>query len=496
MKKPVVYFVFISSILFFVNCSEDKIGIQEIGIVNGRVVTENTFLPIANVRVSSKPNTSIVFTDADGKFEFPSVPTGDYSFEARKEGYVAKFEAVTVSSTVASSLVYELKVSTSGNVAPAPAILTIPADNATNQNLSIDFTWTVADPEMDIITSKLILRNDTTDEVLTYNNILSKNIMISNLNFSTKYFWQVVVNDGINADIFSPLSSFRTKEFPNSRYLYSRKAGNSNNLIYTSDQDGNQLQLTSMDKNSFRPQKNMQSSKIAFIQSDGAQNHIFTMNLDGTNLFKVTNSIPIAGFNFDFVKFCWKNNGSQILYPNFNKLFSINTDGTGLAEIFQTPNGKFITEVDWSMDGSVIILKVNDSRGYNVEIYAINQNGVLLTSILSGANGAVNGIHLSANNQKLVFTRDVSEFQNDNYRQLDSRIYIYNFTTSLTYEVRVEKPAGFNDLDVKFSPNEAELIFVSTSNDGFSQKNIVKYTLGDITSRVTLFQNATMPDWK
>jgi curli production assembly/transport component CsgF len=31
---------------------------------------------------------------------------------------------------------------------------------------------------------------------------------------------------------------------------------------------------------------------------------------------------------------------------------------------------------------------------------------------------------------------------------------------------------------VRYSPNEAEIIFVNTSNDGISQKNIFKRTLG------------------
>ena len=73
---------------------------------------------------------------------------------------------------------------------------------------------------------------------------------------------------------------------------------------------------------------------------------------------------------------------------------------------------------------------------------------------------------------------------------------MYDFTTSTTTEVAVQRPAGYNDLDVRFSPNEAELIFVSTSNDGVSPRTITKYTMGTSNSRTTLFSNGVMPDWK
>lgn len=493
--KHFIQYTFISVLFLLLSCSEEKLSDTGFGVVKGRVVKENTFEPIANARISSNPNSSVVFTDANGYFTINEVPSNSYSFEARKEGYIAKFEAVTVGISSISEIIFELKVSTSGNVPPTVPVLTSPIDNSINQELSLNLTWTTTDTNLDPITAKILLRNDVTDVVQTFDNISTATLAVSNLNYSTKYFWQVVVNDGINTPVYSPISSFRTKVFPDARFLYSRKV-ESNNVIFTANALGNELQLTSSNKNSFRPSKNLQSAKIAFIQTDGSQNHIYTMNYDGSALFKVTNVVPIAGFNFDYVKFSWKNNGSQILYSNFDKLYQINADGSGLTQIFQTPNGKFITECEWSYDNSIIALKVNDSNGYNVEVYTITPSGAVLNQIVSGINGAVNGIHLSANNQKIIYTKDITGYENGNYRQLDSRIFMYNFSSGITAEVPVEKPPGFNDLDVKFSPNEADLIFVNTSNDGISQRNIQKFTIGLINSRVTLFQNAVMPDWK
>ena len=76
-------------------------------------------------------------------------------------------------------------------------------------------------------------------------------------------------------------------------------------------------------------------------------------------------------------------------------------------------------------------------------------------------------------------------------------IFIYDLqnNTATDLSLASEKPAGFNDLDPRFSPNNAEVIFTHTSNDGISQKSIMKITLED-NERTALFPDAEMPDWE
>ncbi|PVX44898.1 carboxypeptidase family protein [Flavobacterium sp. 103] len=488
-------------LIILTSCSEEKITDGGTGTVKGRVVDAVTYAPIENAKVSSNPATNTYYSDKDGYFTFEGIETGKYTFEARKDKYVAKFEAATVELNKTTQIIFEMKVSTADNRPPDVPVLTSPVDLAKNQAINLKLTWTATDIDKDSLTYVVTVKNGTTDEITTYKDIKTRSLDLKGLKYSTKYYWQVASSDGINTPVNSLTSSFTTLPFPNPRFLYIKKV-NSNNVIFTADEAGNELQLTSSSVNSYRPRKNLQSNKIAYISSDGSQNQIYIMDLDGSNVKKITNTTPIAGFNMENINFCWSTNGSQIIYPNFDKLYRINIDGGGLIEMFRTPNGKFISECDWSQDGKEIVLKVNDISGYNVEIYVIKWNGQVLYSVLSGITGAVSGLNMSFDMQKIVFTRDVSGNENSTYRRFDSRIFIYDKVANTITQLNTSKDNGFNDLDVKFSPNEAEVIFTNTSNDGISVKNVYKTSLTNTgtgttgSARTLLFSGGSMPEWK
>ena len=494
-----IYLILGLSLLFvFFSCSEEKISGEDYGSVEGRVVSAVTFQPLENVKVFSNPSSSIVFTDSDGRFSIPKIKVGEYSFEAQKDIYLTKFESGTVNVDGTTNLVFELKLSTTNNKPPTKAVFVSPLDNALNQNLEVNLSWTASDPENDALTYEVTLRNDSNSDVIVYSNITKTNYTLKSLTYKTKYYWQVSVSDGINPAILSATQTFTTLSFPNARFLFVKEIDD-NNVIFSGNDTGDQLQITNSATNSWRPRKNTQSAKIAFIRSSGSQNHIYTMNPDGSEVFKVTSAVPIAGFNSEFINFSWNASGSEIIYPYFDKLYKINKDGSGLTKIYQTTDGRFISECDWSNDGSKIALKINDASGYNAEILVINMSGTVINQVLSGIKGALGGLNFSVTGQKLIFTRDISGYENTNYRQLDTRIYQYVFSSSAITEIGYDKPSGSVDLDVRYSPSESELIFVNTSNDGLSVKNIVKLVPPSNSSNATrsiLFSNASMPDWE
>jgi hypothetical protein len=52
----------------------------------------------------------------------------------------------------------------------------------------------------------------------------------------------------------------------------------------------------------------------------------------------------------------------------------------------------------------------------------ITNSGTVIDKGLSGIDGALGGLNFSVTGQRIIFTRDVSGYENANYRQLDTRI--------------------------------------------------------------------------
>ncbi|AXT56319.1 hypothetical protein D1815_11335 [Aquimarina sp. AD1] len=478
------------------SCSEDTIDLEGLGAVRGRVVAVGTNEPLENVKISTNPSSSTVFTDADGEYIIENIPSGDYSLAAQRDGLLAQFEAISIIADRELEIVFEMDVETAGNRAPDAAILDSPADNSVDQPLEVTLVWTGSDPDDDALTYTITLRNDENSEVEVFENITDTTYTLTNLSYKVKYFWQVSSNDGINDSVNSSSFAFETMSPPNNRIVYTRSIDD-NGVIYSADEQGStEIQLTSETKNSFRPRRHVGTGKIAFLQSVGSQTHLFTMNEDGSQMMQVTSQVSVAGFNLGEIDFSWTENGAKLLFPNQDKLYSINADGSGLVLVYQTSNGDLISEVDTNDNNNVIVLKTNNLEGYEVTIFTINTSGTVLDTILSGVSGAAGSINLSVDGTKLLYSRDISGFESSEYRQLDSHIFIYNFDDSSNLDISIEKPAGTNDLDGRFSPNEASVIFVNTSNDGISQKNIQTMSILEIANRADLITNASMADWE
>lgn len=497
----VLYSILIFALILSNSCSEDTVGYSGTGTITGRVVEAVNFDPIENSKVVLTPTNNTVFTDVDGYFIFPEVAEGDYSVNASKEEYLTSFNAVTVSDGLEVNTVFEMEIETANNKPPSTPELLAPDDNAQGIDLAVELIWSSKDPENDTIRYKISIKNDRNNDNQIVEDLLDSTYVLSNLTNSTKYYWQVSASDGINPEVWSATRSFQTKEGSSNRFLYVKKA-NDNNVIYSSDETGNSFPLTNDNQNSWRPRKNLATNKIAFLRSFNFETQLYTMDPDGSNVFKVT-SVSVDGFNQSALDFSWSSNGAKLIYPHFDKLYEINKDGSGLRLIHQTLDGSFISECDWSNDESTIVIKTNNSNGYNVSIYTIDISGNKLQTIMSGVNGAAGGLNLSIDNKLLLYTYDVSEFESASYRQLDSRLFIYDFSTGESKDLSVDKVNGTIDIDPRFSPSEAEVIFVNTSNDGISERSIYTQSVvgdgndvGNSYDRKLKFENAIMPDWE
>ena len=463
------FFLFIFSLS---SCSEDLVDKVQVATLKGIVIKKGTNQPIKNVKLFTTPSTETVFTKDDGSFIIENIPLGDYSVRAELTGYLTSFQGVSFKNNEQTvSVVFEMSDDDSLNSSPSVPVLLSPVDNAVDQPLAVDLTWDCNDADsLDVLKYKVVVKNDFDANVIEIKDLMDKHYYLENLKFGVTYYWQVSVSDGINPEVNSPVFRFKTSTTPNNRFHYVKKM-NGSYYIVSSDEANVNFQFTPFDKNSWRPRLNQNSQLIAFLRTVGGNAQIFTANTDGSNPFQVT-AVPVAGFDNAEIDYAWSKNGKEFLYANFTKLYRINKDGSGLQLVYTTPDGSFISECDWSYDGSKIALKTNDANGNNVKIYIIDLVGNTVKTVLENVPGAAGGLNFSVDGSKLLYTYDISGHQEANYRQLDTHMFIYNLVTDENIDLSVlsEKPDGSNDLDPRFSPNDADVIFVNTSNDGISAK--------------------------
>ena len=494
MKTYIKTFTFLLTLMiFFTACTEDMVGKVDLGTIRGKVVISGSNEPLTNVKVTTKPSSQTVFTDSDGSFILEEVPSGSYSVKAELKGYLTTFESVSIQQSEQKvNVVIEMNDDESLNSPPSVPQLLSPTDDSKNQPQSVTLTWLATDSDStDVLTYKLIVKNDLNNEVIKRDDIKQNTYTLENLSFGTTYYWQVSVNDGIHEPVNSDVYRFRVNDNPNNRYHYVKKI-NGNYVIISSNEDGESFQFTPTANNSFRPRLNQNAGLIAFLRTTGGNSHIFTANRNGTNAFQVT-QVPVNGFNNAELDFSWNQNGSSLIYPNFTHLYRINKDGSGQEIIYTTSDGSFVSECDWSADGSKIALKTNDANGYNVKIIVIDMLGNVLHTVLDNVSGGAGGLNFSVDGNKLLYCYDISGHEDNNYRKLNSHLFIADLVHDTATDLSTNKDNGTNDLDPRFSPNDASVIFVNTSNDGISTKKIQSIEI-ETTQRAVLFSIGEMPD--
>lgn len=506
MKKYIPqFFLALGVLILAVACSEEPVDENVFGTLTGKVVAKGENTPLANVKISSSPVSTTVFTDAQGNFELGNIQVGEYSVQAELAEFQTAFEAANILEGKTANIVFELDSVNVSNLAPLSPLLLFPQDGAENIGSEAEFAWSSSQNDDDEINYSLELRNGSTNEITTYNDLQDTTLVIDNLAIGNNYFWQISASDGVNIPVQSELGGFVTNGGAANRFLYVRNISG-NNVIFSGSEpigetdeelDQNEVQLTSSNLNSYRPSKNNTVNKIAFLRSVGGETHIFTMNADGTELNQITSSVPVAGFRQDELEYTWYNDGEKLYFPNFNKLYSINADGSGIEMVYQTGSA-FISEVAINPTNDLVVIKTNDINGYNARVAVVNvTTDTEQEVVITGQQGGLGGIDFSADGGKVLYTRDMSGVQNTGYRQLDSRIFEYDLTSNTVTEIDTDKVAGTNDLDAKYSPDDGSIIFANTSNDGISERRI--YRTKDDTGfnkKEALFTNAFMPNWE
>jgi len=502
------YIKIIALTVVIIGCSEDTIEEEFFGSLRGSVISEIDSEPLENVRITTNPSTTTVFSDAQGNFAIPNIPVDSYSVEADFDDFETAFEGVEIFDNQESVVSFELGLLDDSLEVPLAPVLILPEDGADDLETEVIFEWEEVVSAAETLTYELEIRNSFTDEIRNFVVENETTITVSDLDLGATYFWQVSVSDGENPAVLSLISEFSTLSFPSNAFLFVQTEG-PNNVIFSgggeddengSSVDENIFQLTNPATNSFRPRKNSIAQRIAFLRSVGGETHLFTMDLTGENVNQVTGNVPVSGFRQDELDFAWGPNGDYLLYPFFNQLYRINVDGTGTTPVYSTTDDSFISEVSiQEFDEDLVLLKTNDVQGYNVRVFTLRLSTTTEeTLVLEGESGAVGGIEITANGDSILYSQDISGSQNPNYRQFETRIFIFDVASSSTLMIPTTTPGGQNDLDPSFSPSEGEVIFSRAVNTTDAVPDIFLFRLDGANGNTTLdllFNESSMPDW-
>jgi TolB protein len=486
-------FIGLFLLLQAVGCTEETFVEPLVyGSLTGTVLDNTTKLPIKDAVVKVSPSGRTIVPDASGNFKVDSLPIGKYSVQTSVDKYKTDLVSVEIEENRTTTISVLLFKDNNQNKSPLIPTVVKPLDKSTGAALSTVLAWKTTDPDKDSLRYSVILFKEgqsTTIPIATGLHV--DTLVVNNLEYATTYYWQVVTSDSINTPVFSKVWSFTTKAVPEQPYFFTRKVGQ-NTQIFSSD-GKEEIQISSNGA-SWRPVVSPNRERLAFISNINTEPHIFVSDRLGRGLKRVT-IVPIGGVSLMESSFCWSPDGLELLYPNYDKLYAVHQDGTGLRIVAQAPAGRFFAGCDWTAQGNKIVAKVTGSSQYDNELYVVNPGTGVLTNLLTGRPGKMGNPDLAPDGKHALFTLDVSNFQNNEGRQLDSRIFVVDVATGIASDISVEKTKGTNDLDPRYSPNGASIVFTNTSNDGFSAKNILSTDLTGLM-RAEIIKNGEMIYWR
>ncbi len=489
----------ISLLLALAACREDNTPLFDTGKLKGTVVDKATGLPIKDAEITTTPVSEKTYSAVDGSFEIDGLAAGSYSVRALAGDYLTQLEPFKIEGDDSAFVLIKLVSDTSGNRLPVPGDYLLPKNSAKDQPRDITFKWkNFTDDDGDAVKYGLLLFELGSPDADTVAwNSTDTTATISNLKYGATYLWQVVATDGIGAQVFGPVWQFTTVGFPDNRILFCRKVDGAFQIFSSNPAGTTTVQLTDGPANNWRPRMNPQRTKIAFLSDEGIDAQLFVMNRDGSGRQKIT-IVPVAGHSKYDLDFSWSPDGSRLLYMNNSKLYRIDEDGSGLQLFATAPTGWTFSEVDWF--GSFtpkIAARTTGEYVFNSEILLFDETGVLQSKVVADTAGGLGGPMFSIDGTKIMFTRDAEHFDAIDGRQISSEVLIKNLATgaNLKFGPSFLKPAGFNDLDARFTPDGAKAFFTHTSNDGISPRSLWTANL-DGTGRTKLFDDAEMGDWR
>ncbi|RAK63484.1 hypothetical protein DLM85_20990 [Hymenobacter edaphi] len=478
-------------------CEENTVEPARYGSLSGIVRDSRTNAPLPNVVITTNPATSSFTTDNEGRFALPNLTVAQYTLSLRKTDYKSETLNVNVAEGPATSVEIRLEKST-GNQRPHAPSQPEPANGASNRAPSLTLRWRGTDPDKgDSLRYDVVLyEGSSTVRQQLLSNSRDTAVTVSGLKYNTSYFWQVTVRDHAGETARGDVWAFQTTTFPELRYLFARTTGG-NTDIYATDAvaNGMLLRLTTSAFIETAPQLSPTRDRIAYTSNATGQYQLYTMNRDGSDARCIT-TIPVEGYYNNGLAYHWSPDGAQLVYARYDKLYRINRDGTGLALLATAPAGRHFRELDWSVLANKIVVQTIGANAYDAEIYQLNPDGSGLTQVVSNLPGRLDSPSFSVDGRQILYTRDLAGIDDPTGRQLNAHILVQHPDGTGLLDLSTRKPAGTNDINPRFSPDGAKIIFVNVANDNIAPPEVWVMDAADGNNRVRLLQNAASPDWR
>ncbi len=440
---------------------EDTIESPLSGTLTGRVLDKNTMTPLDNVRISTNPYSDVTETDSVGNFVMEEIEVGEYNIIATRTGYRSESITATVGFREETDVEFVLEESIKNDENPVFTGNFTPGDNEVLEELKVNFSWETLNDDSVAFELKLF-ENGNINTPFIYENIEDTFLTVTGLKYNTEYFWQIAAVRG-NERVFTSVRSFRTLPLPSNRILYSMMTDNVMQLFVNDTIKEEPTQITFGEHHVWNGSINSQRTLFAFQSTRDVDAHLYLMDVDGTNVTRLT-SFSVGSFFHNKIEYDWSPNGSQIIFSSYEYLYRINVDGTGLQTFAQAPDGKHFREVVFSPDGSRIYAMVVGSHVLDREIYQMDSNGDNMSLVYEDPGFALSGLDVGIDGQTLLFSKDVSAHVSSTGRMLDARIFELTISNGDVRDISIDKDAGTNDMKAMYSPDGSEIVFVNRRN--------------------------------
>ncbi|MFW5890576.1 MAG: carboxypeptidase-like regulatory domain-containing protein [Marinilabiliaceae bacterium] len=470
---------------------EDTIDSGLTGTLTGRVLEQETMMPLEGVRISTNPYSDVTETDSSGYFILEDVKEGEYNVIASKSDY--KSESLTINVFFEEETDVEMVMSKSVKADDSLEFTGTfaPEDQELLEGLEVTFSWQMN--TTDSVSFDLIMfEPGVPDSKTVYENLPDTFQTVSGLRFNSSYYWQVRAKAPFG-DVYSETRSFYTPSLPSNQILFSQETEEVLQLFTGDSLMEAPVQVTHDKHHTWNARVSPGKTAIAFQSSRDVESRLYTMNMDGGNAQRVT-SFQIGGYYHQKIEYDWAPNGASLVFTSYDNLYRINPDGSGLELIAKAPGGKHFREMAYDPNGDAIYAIVLGNVATDRQIYQMDSNGDDLELLYEDPGYALAHLDVSPDGNKLLFSKDVSGYVSTTGRMLDARIFELTISNGETRGFSDKKESGTNDVQGVYAPHGGQIVFVNKRNTLSAPPNLWIMDI-DGNRREKIRAGGSLPHW-